>query len=1070
MTDDAEFDPFAGADVQKTVPLTPEQEEIWLSVEIGGTPANLAYNEAIVFHLRGPLDEPALRRALDGLIARHEALRATVSGDGRALCVTALAAMPFTRDDLASAPAAERARAVEGARRAAVTAPFDLVRGPLVRARLLRVADQEHVLLLVAHHIVCDGWSGAVLVDELGRLYATERRGTPADLPPPVSFAAHALERQREETSPEARAAHAYWIAQFRDVPPALDLPTDRARLPERSFDADRVDVALPADLVRRLKAVGAQHGASLVMVLFGAVQAFLHRVTGQSSVVVGMAAAGQAIASVDALVGHCVRTLPIRAEIAAEESFVKFLARTRKSVLDALDNAQVTFGSLVKELALPRGGGRIPLVSIMFNVDPEVGAPAFEGLEVAVSSVPRAYENFEIFLNGSFRGGDLVLETSFSAHLFDRATIESRLAELTAFLEDIARRPDSAIGDLEILSAAEKEFVRAGATGASVDIPAQTVCASFLARVVRAPDRPAVTFGGRSLTYRQLDDASAAVAAALAARKIGPGGFVGVCLSRSADLVVGLLGIMRSGAAYVPLDPEYPRERLAFIAADARLDALLTERAIAGTLDLASPHLLIEECGSAPAAAGARDASRSEAPAYVMYTSGSTGKPKGVVIQHRNVTNFLASMARRPGLTEGDVLVAVTTPSFDISVLEIFLPLVVGARVVLAATDDVTDGNRLATLLVESGATVMQATPSGWRVLLDAGWTGKTDLKALTGGEALGDDLARALLPRTASLWNCYGPTETTIWSTLECVTAPPITIGRPIANTQVYVLDGRRRLVPPGVVGELFIGGAGVAQGYLGRAELTAERFVPDPFAERPGGRLYRTGDLARLRLDGRLEWLGRSDFQVKVRGHRIELGEIEARLAECAGVGETVVTVREVAPGDQRVVAYLRPQAGAPAGVPNEALLRRELAQRLPRDMVPQHFVLLDSFPRTPNGKVDRANLPAPGGLCEAAFRPPETEIQTGLAQEMFQLLGVARVGLDDDFFALGGHSLLALRLAARVRVVWGVDIPMRELFSLSTLKALADFIEAALMVRRRATAASASTTQDQEEFLL
>ncbi len=1061
INNEDDFDPFAGGEVSRTAPLTPEQEEIWLSIQFGGLEANLAYNEALAITLRGGLDRPALRRALDGLIQRHEALRATLSGDGASLCILSSTAMPLEEQNLEELPPEARQTAVDRARREAVMAPFDLVKGPLVRAQLLRLSDREHVLVLTAHHIICDGWSGAVLAEELGKLYSSEASGKPSGLGPAPQLCDYAGAMRQEASSPEARTALSYWLAKYRDRPAPLELPIDFARPAERRFDADRVDYALPQDLVRRLKSTGAHHGASFVATLVAAFQVFLHRLSGQRTVAMAMPAAGQSITGQHELVGHCVRTLPLRAELDPEQAFGEHLKRARGALLDDLEHSQLTFGSLIKHLALPRDPSRLPLVSVMMNVDPDVSLPVFDGLEVKVETVPRAYDNFELFLNATVAGDDVVLETTYSTQLFERSTIERRLEEFRTLLESIVRDPTTPLGDLELMPAREKQWILHELNQTEAAVPPGTICAAVLAACRKEPERPAVTSKGRTLSYGELGQASAALASELGAAGIGPGQRVGVCLSRSVDLLVALLGILRAGAAYVPLDPEYPAERLALVAGDAGLSACVTEPGLSDRIAGDTRRFFVTGSG-----AGDPNLDRSEMaePAYVIYTSGSTGRPKGVVVEHRNVRNFLASMAKAPGIERDAVLLAVTTPSFDISVLELFLPLTVGAHVVIAAEEDITDGRRLGELIATSGATVMQATPAGWRVLLEAGWEGKPDLKALTGGEALPAPLAEELVRRTASVWNCYGPTETTVWSTVEKVEGGAITIGRPIDNTRVYVLDARLQPVAPGATGELYIGGAGVTRGYWNRPELTEERFVADPFVS--GGRMYNTGDLARIRFDGRLEWLGRSDFQVKVRGHRIELGEIEARLGECAGVREAVVIVREDRPGDQRIVAYVRL---TPTAKPAEEQLRDELRRTLPTYMLPQHIVFVSAFPLTPNGKVDRKALPAPQAGASAGHREPETDVARQLAKEMGQLLGVTRVGLDDDFFMLGGHSLLALRLAARVRDLWSVDMPMRVVFGAPTLERLAEFVEAGLMVRGGGRAA-AQAEAEQEEFVL
>ncbi len=1060
-----DFDPFAGGEISRTAPITPEQEELWLSVQLGGAPANLAYNQALSLRLVGALDIESLRASLAMLALRHEALRMTISGDGASLCVAAQSAVPLAESDLSTLETTARSRELERARRATVSEPFDLVRGPLFRAHLLKLSADEHELLLVLHHVICDGWSASLLVDELGLAYSALARGALPELGPVTPFSSYAAQREAEAATPEAASDREYWRGQYRTLPPALELPLDHARAVERSFDADRVDFRLQPALIRGLKAQAARHGASLATLLFAAFQAFVQRLSGQRSFAIVVPAAGQSICGSPALVGHCVRSLPVRAEVDPKQAFHEHVLAVKKSMLDALDHPRITFGGLVKELPLPRDPSRIPLASVMFNVDSNVRPPSFEGLRATLLSVPRPYESFELFVSIGLCGDEATIETCFSTRLFERNTIERRMIEFETLLEDIARQPTRAIRELTIVPDREKHDLIGAINRTQVELPTHTLCASFRELSQREPERIALCSGARRLTYRELDRASAALAQELNASGIGHGSFVGVFLSRGVDLLVTLLGILRAGAAYVPLDPEYPRERLEFIVRDAGLPLVVSESALAQAVPGGTKVLLIDAERAATSAD--LDASRLSAPAYMIYTSGSTGKPKGVVVEHKNVANFLGAMRKAPGVAPSDVMLAITTPSFDISVLELFLPLIVGAQVVIAPQEAVSDGRLLSKLIDECAATVMQATPAGWRLLLESGWQGRRELKALTGGEALTPDLASELRRRTHSLWNCYGPTETCVWSTIEKVGGAGVSIGKPIDNTRVYVLDAHLQQVPPGVVGELYIGGAGVARGYHARPELTVERFLADPFTAEPDARMYKTGDLVRLRWDGRLEWLGRSDFQVKVRGHRIELGEIETRLAECSGVLEGVVIVREDRPSDQRIVAYVRPDG---ANEPNEQAIRQALGAKLPSYMVPQHVVLLSAFPLTPNGKVDRKLLPAPEASGSSSYREPETEIEEQLALEYQDLLSAARVGLDDDFFALGGHSMLALRLVTRIRALWGIELPMRVVFSTPTLKALSDFVEAALVVQRGSGIRAAAGPQEREELLL
>ncbi|MFS8069698.1 MAG: non-ribosomal peptide synthetase, partial [Byssovorax sp.] len=636
---------------------------------------------------------------------------------------------------------------------------------------------------------------------------------------------------------------------------------------------------------------------------------------------------------------------------------------------------------------------------------------------------------------------------------LFDHATIERLFGHLRALLEGIVADPACPIGALPLLTPAERTRMIADWNATAMEYPRTGAHHLVEAQVDAAPDAVALACEGRELTYRELDRRGNQLARYLQRRGAGPGVRVGISTDRSIDMVVAALAVLKAGAAYVPLDPTYPKDRLAFIAADAGLRILLTQASLAGEIEgITATSVRLDADG--PAIAAESDARLDgevspESIAYVLYTSGSTGQPKGVRIPHRALANFLTTMRAEPGLTASDRLLAVTSLSFDIAGLELFLPLVSGGRVEIAGRAAVVDGAKLAALLAAKGITVMQATPSTWRLLLDAGWQG-APIQALVGGEAVPRELVDRLAPRVASVWNMYGPTETTIWSCIQRLHAGggPVPIGRPIGNTQVYVLDSALQPVPVGVPGELHIGGDGVALGYLDRPELTAQRFIASPFVA--GATLYKTGDLCRFRPDGALEFLGRLDFQVKLRGYRIELGEIEAALAQHPSVAEAVTVVREDVPGDKRLVAYLVTRQDLPV---DQADLRAFVGEKLPGYMVPTAYVILAAMPLTPNGKVDRHALPAPetGPGDEAIHVAPRNPIEVTLAGIWQHVLGRERVGATDDFFDLGGHSLLATQVVARIAEALKVEIPLAGIFQARTLGGVAEIIQAVLWAR-------------------
>ncbi|GAA3923150.1 hypothetical protein GCM10022229_16250 [Luteimonas lutimaris] len=1048
-----DYDPFAGGELLRVVPTTEPQREVWLADRLGED-ASLAFNESVSLRLRGTLDAAALESALLELVNRHDVLRASFGPDGETLCVLEDAGFALAHRDFSGPDAAAREAAVAERLRLAVETPFALDSGSPFRAELLRLSAEEHVLVLTAHHIVCDGWSWWVLVRELSALYAQDVGAGAATLPAPESFADYALAEATQPATRQYAEDEGYWLSRFVEEAPVLDLPTDRPRPAQRTFASRREDYVLDATLVSAIRAMGARRGTSLFATLLAGFAATLSRLTAQADVVIGIPAAGQSVDGHDDLVGHCVNLLPLRCDVPPAQPFTQTLDALQVTLLDAIEHQRYTFGTLLKKLRVRRDPSRLPLVSVMFNIDQALDqqATAFPGLSLDFQSNPRSCENFELFINAVQAHGELRLECQYNTDLFDRATIVRWMQAYESLLRGAVAAVDTPLGRLPLLPPAELQAL-AALQPPRTPYPAERgMHELFELQCDRAPERIALRYRDQALTYAQLEARANRIASLLRARGVHAGALVGLAVDRGVDMLAAQLAILKTGAGYVPLDPAFPQERLAYMVGDAGLAALVTQRSHADRFDLRGrPVLALDALADELAQASAeRETQRidPESIAYVIYTSGSTGKPKGVQVPHRGVTNFIASMEQRPGMGADDRLVAVTTLSFDIAVLELFLPLSVGAEVILADRETAMDGELLSMLLRERGATLMQATPATWRVLIDAGWQGGQDFRVLCGGEPLPPDLARALLARCGQLWNLYGPTETTVWSTCARVEDPArgISIGTPIANTTVWIVDAQGQPCPLGVPGELCIGGDGVTLGYLGRADLTAERFIADPFSDRPGAKLYRTGDRARWRSDGTLEHLGRLDFQVKVRGYRIELGEIEAALAACPGVAQSLVLVREDRPGDVRLVGYAVAQPGAK---PIERETLDLLKRALPEYMVPQHIVMLDAMPLLPNGKVDRKALPAPDLDARSEdMVPPRNDTERAIAKLMAQVLGQPAVGIHDNFFSLGGHSLLAAQLTSRLNRELGAALTLRALFDTPTVAGLAGIAAATL----------------------
>lgn len=1059
MIVEIDYDPFAQPELQGVSPTTEAQREIWLACQLG-TEASLAYNESVSLRITGPLRVEVLQKALQTLSSRHESLRSTISDDGMSQVITADGQLVANVLDLSNGTGAVLEAALARLRAEAVETPFDLTKGPLFRATLAIVAKGTFELILTGHHIVCDGWSFGVLAPDLMKLYEAISAGTAITLAPAERFSEYALAELSAEHTIAADHDSQYWLSLYEGSIPVLQIPTDRPRPARRTFASRREDVLLEASLVAAIRQFGARQGASLFATMFSMFGGLMARLSGSDEVVIGVPAAGQSAAGKEALVGHCVNLLPIRIATDCATKLKALVTESSSKILDAYEHQSCTFGGILRKLQVERDPSRLPLVSVMFNLDSSIPDRALSTTDLAVSlrSNPRSFENFELFLNASQIETGILLELQYNTDLFDQASIRNWLALYRVALERLANATEA--NSLEdAFKATDTEQVTIRSWNATTrDFPrTETIAHLFEKQADLVPERVAVSIGEERLSYHELDQRANRLAQLLHSRGIGRGQLVGLCVERGIDMVIAQIAVLKSGAAYVPLDPSYPADRLHYMAEDAKLAALISQSPLAGLLSWprAQTILLDHDAALINAQPSTRPAhnvltATPDDPAYVIYTSGSTGKPKGVVVHHRAVVNFLTSMQREPGIKQDDRLVAVTTLSFDIAVLELLLPLTVGAQTILATREQALDPQALAELLVRSQATFMQATPGTWRMLLDSGWQGPNGFKGLIGGEALSPDLAGRLIPAVSELWNMYGPTETTVWSTCWRATTADsyISIGRPIANTTVWILDEQRQPCPIGVPGELWIGGDGVTLGYLNRPELTAERFIPDPFSTTPGARLYCTGDRARWRNDGKLEHLGRNDFQVKVRGFRIELGEIEAALGGHPEVADTVVTPREDSPGDVRIVAYYVPRLTEP----EQSSLKEHLEQTLPAYMIPQHFVSLKALPRLPNGKINRAALPAPTPSSSSSLDAtprvaPRNQLEQQVLSAMEDVLRLPGLGINDDFFSLGGHSLLAARLVAQLNRTLALSLPLATLFQSPTAARLAETIERA-----------------------
>ena len=1028
-------------------PVTESQMEILLSANLGDE-ANCSYNESFSLHLRGELNEAVLRDSVQDLINRHDALRATFSRDGDKQFFAPELKLVLSTVDLANLDKSQQASQLQEFLAQDARTPFDLAYGPMVRAKLFRFATQHHVLVFSSHHIVCDGWSTNVLLDELSRLYHSRVNGEAPKLDPHMTFAEYSRAQEVHFRGDEGASNEAYWTRQFAQLPPMLNLPVDRPRPNLKSFTGSTYRKHVSAAAYKSIKQAGAQQKCTLFVTLLSGFHALLSRLSGQDDIVVGIPAAGQSLIEDRNLVGHCVNFVPLRGVFSEDTTMSQLLDQMRKKLLDAYDHQNYTYGRLVRKLSIPRDPGRLPLMEVQFNLEKVGSGLKFDKMQVAVDPNPKAFVNFDLFLNVMESDQGLTIDLDYNTDLFDEATVARWLDCYETLLTGFAANPTALVVQLPLLSEAERNAVlHAPNQTAATYAREKNVHHLFEQQVERTPNSLALEFEGQTLTYSQLNARANQLARHLVKIGVQPGDLVGIYLERSIEMIVSLLATWKAGAAYAPLDPTFPRERLAFVFEDTAVPIVLTQAKLVADLPATDAKVVcvdrdwpqIEKESSANLTL-AGDPSRV---AYTIYTSGSTGKPKGVEVTHRNVVNLLNSMARKPGLTSQDILVAVTTISFDIAGLEIYLPLIVGARIVLASRLVASDGIQLLALLKRSGATVMQATPVSYRLLLEAGWKGDPAIKALCGGEALPRELANRILECNVPLWNMYGPTETTIWSATSQVTAEdgPVTVGPPIDNTQFYVLDAHNQLLPMGVPGELCIGGDGVARGYYKRTELTAEKFVSDPFSSSGAARMYRTGDLVRRLPNGHFEFLGRMDGQIKLRGFRIELGEIEAAVALHPSVKQAVVLLREDMPGDKRLIAYLVPN---PGGIPAAGEIRTFLLAKLPDYMVPSGFITLASFPLTPNGKIDRKALPAPDWAKQPrgnAYVEPRTPEEKTMCSIWAEVLRLDRVGINDNLFELGADSLHVFQIVARANKA-GIDVKPRQILQFRTIAAVFD----------------------------
>ena len=1041
---------------QYEFPTSFGQRRMWLLAEMD--PGEPTYNITWALWLDGALDVSALQQAWDAALARHEALRTTFrneSGVPVQVIEDELAPRPLLVNSVEQLGAGERERAARHLIRDLARIPFDLTTGPLARAALVRLSAEAHVLAVVMHHIVADGWSFRVLFDELSADYeAISRGGGPVGAEPPIQYADFAIWQIEHAEDGGYGPAGRFWRAELADAPAALPLPADEPYRASQTFASGSIDTTLDGDLADALRELAARHGTTLFAVLLAAYAVVLARVTGRDDLLVAVPMAARTRPETESVVGLFINTVPIRIRIDTGGTLSDLVQAVHTATTRALAHQELPFARVVELVRPDRDPARLPLVQVMFAMEESWTVPDRGGLRWRPELMENGTAKFEIELTVTDASAGPQLRVNYNRDLFHPATGQLVADGFTAILRCLADDPGRVVADAEVMSSGDLALVTSvWPDGGPVADPDATAVAQLWAAC--AGDSVVAVGADGELTGAEVRDLARRIAAAVRGHGAGVSDRVAILLPRGARLLAAILGVWSAGASYVPLDPIYPAQRLATMLGDAGVAAIVVDSGVEGAPvppPTAAPvpvvNLATLAAGPVKPAEPVLDLPPS-ATAVTIFTSGSTGRPKAVSVTQGGIATLLAGMAPMFALGPEDRFVAVSTFAFDIALVELLAPVLAGGCVVIADAEQVQDAARLRELLADSGATALQMTPAGWRMLTDAGGVPAGVKLRLTAGEPLPRDLADAIGAGTGvRLWNLYGPTETTIYSGGDAV-APsptPIEIGSIIAGTQLYVLDARLRPVPPGVFGEVYIGGAGVAHGYHGAPGQTAARFIPDPFGGRPGARLYRTGDVGRWRRSGRIELAGRADRQIKIRGYRIESGEVEAALRSHDDIAQAVVAVRG-AGHDIRLVGYLVTRSGA--GTPPSGL-REHLREVLPDYMVPAAFVVLPVLPLTGSGKIDHRALPEPDWAAAPGQVPvaPRTPTESRLAAILAELLALpGPVGVSDNFFALGGHSLTATRLMARIRAVYGVDLPIRTLFSDPTVAGLAAALAAA-----------------------
>ena len=1038
------------------VPLSFAQQRLWFLDRLNLQSPQYNLSKGLI--LKGSLNIEALKKSFNKIIRRHKVLQAYfIEENGQPVQIfDQEVKMPMGFTDLRNIPEKDRRAKVEELAKVEARTPFALEKAPLIRGNLICINENEHILVLAVHHIVFDGWSFGILLKELNFYYEGYLNGEEKTLPElPIQYADFS-ERQKENIQAGyLNNQLKYWKKQLEGSLTVLDLPLDKQRPPIQTYDGAKFTSFIPAELVKELQIYARKEKVTLYMVLLAAFDVLLYRYSGQSDIIVGSPIANRNRKDIEGIIGFFTNNIILRSSFTNEITFNELLKKVKNVTIEAYSNQDVPFEKIVEELHIERDMSRNPLFQVLFGMQ-NMPLPnmEFSKLDISMLDIDARYSRFDLSVDIRNVGEALAADFEYNTDLYNDDTITRMAGHYRQLLAGIVKNPYLLLDEYEILTAEEKKIILYDWNDTKEDIADFSNWTELFEKQAGVtPNAVAVVCGNQQMTYVELDESSNRLAQYLQSCGVEAETIVGVYIDRSVDMLVGLLAIHKTGAAYLPMDPIFPKERLAYMVEDANVSIILSEKKLSDTFSQHKARVIcLDSQWDIISKYSTERVAQNKAAhnlAYLIYTSGSTGKPKGVQIEQHALINLLLSLAKKTDVKETDALLAVTTLSFDIAGLELYMPLICGAKVIIAQRDDVTDGSKLIRILKEQSVTMMQATPATWRLLIESGWTGCKNLKILCGGEALPRDLSKQLIDRCSTLFNVYGPTETTIWSTIDRVESNTrtVSIGKPIANTQVYVVDKFMNPVPVGIPGELLIGGAGLARGYMNLPVLTNEKFIPDLFSKKQGALLYRTGDVVKFTSNGKLEYVGRKDNQVKIRGFRIELGEIEALITLEQSVKECIVVAKELIPGEKSLVAYIISSSETISTDIDTEYIRKSLKEKLPDYMVPTAIMMMDSFPMTPNGKIDRKALPEPERIItkhEINYMAPSSKNEKQLESIWKEVLKLDNIDINSNFFDLGGHSLLLAQVRSKIGNVLNKEISMLELFKYPTIAALSGFL--------------------------